>query len=50
VVGEDPVEFVEEFVRNYSGGQWINKERDRLNQAIDAAAGDQPSTEGRSDG
>lgn len=37
VVGEDPVEFAEDFVRNYSGGQWINKERVRLTEAIDRA-------------
>lgn len=37
VVGEDPVEFAETFLRNYSDGQWINKERQRLIQAIDAA-------------
>jgi len=41
IVGENPVEFAEEFVRNYSDGQWINKERERLIAAIDrAAAGD----------
>lgn len=41
VVGEDPVEFAEDFLRNYAGGQWINKERERLTAAIDRAAGDQ---------
>ena len=40
VVGEDPVEFAETFLRNYSDGQWINKERQRLTEAIDRAAGD----------
>jgi DNA-binding ferritin-like protein (Dps family) len=35
VVGEDPVEFAETFLRNYSEGQWINKERKRLTQAIE---------------
>ncbi len=39
VVGEDPVEFAETFLRNYSEGQWINKERERLTSAIDRAAG-----------
>ncbi|HYO85303.1 MAG TPA: DUF1048 domain-containing protein [Dermatophilaceae bacterium] len=39
VVGEDPVEFAEEFLQNYSEGQWINKERQRLTAAIDRAAG-----------
>lgn len=42
IVGEDPVEFAEAFVRNYSEGQWINKERERLIKAIDRAAGDLP--------
>lgn len=41
VVGEDPVEFAETFLANYSEGQWIDKERQRLTAAIDrAAAGD----------
>ncbi|WP_104102991.1 DUF1048 domain-containing protein [Arthrobacter sp. 08Y14] len=38
IVGEDPVEFAEDFLRNYTDGQWINKERKRLNEAIDQAA------------
>ncbi len=42
VVGDDPVEFAEEFLRNYSQGQWINKERERLTLAIDRVAGDTP--------
>ena len=39
IVGDDPVEFAETFLQNYSGGQWINKERERLRSAIDRAAG-----------
>ncbi len=39
VVGQDPVEFAETFLQNYSEGQWINKERERLTDAIDRAAG-----------
>jgi DNA-binding ferritin-like protein (Dps family) len=46
LVGEDPVEFAEMFVRNYSEGQWINKERERLITAIDRAAGDRPRAPG----
>jgi DNA-binding ferritin-like protein (Dps family) len=42
IVGEDPVEFVETFLANYSEGQWINKERKRLVDAIDRAAGGEP--------
>jgi DNA-binding ferritin-like protein (Dps family) len=38
IVGDDPVEFAETFVRNYADGQWINKERTRLTEAIDRAA------------
>ena len=40
IFGDDPVEFAETFLQNYSGGQWINRERDRLRTAIDQAAGD----------
>lgn len=40
VVGDDPVEFAEEFLRNYPNGQWINRERDRLTTAINRAAGE----------
>ncbi|MFT4296336.1 MAG: DUF1048 domain-containing protein [Micropruina sp.] len=38
IVGNDPVEFVEDFVANYADGSWIRKERDRLRTAIDQAA------------
>jgi DNA-binding ferritin-like protein (Dps family) len=48
VVGEDPVEFAETFLRNYSDGQWINKERNRLVKAIDLAAGEDTGKEERS--
>ena len=39
VVGEDPVEFAEAFLRNYPEGQWISRERERLTNAIDRVAG-----------
>jgi DNA-binding ferritin-like protein (Dps family) len=42
VVGEDPVEFAEAFLRNYPEGQWISRERERLTNAIDRAAGNEP--------
>ncbi|MCQ9164931.1 MULTISPECIES: DUF1048 domain-containing protein [unclassified Arthrobacter] len=42
IVGEDPVEFVETFLANYAEGQWINKERKRLIDAIDSVAGSEP--------
>lgn len=38
VVGEDPVEFIETFVRNYPKGEWIIRERERLTNAIERAA------------
>ena len=37
IVGDDPVEFVEAFVRNYPAGHWIVRERERLTRSIDAA-------------
>ena len=37
IVGDDPVEFAEAFAQAYSGKQWIDKERARLNKAIDDA-------------
>jgi DNA-binding ferritin-like protein (Dps family) len=40
IVGDDPVEFADTFIANYADGQWINKERKRLTDAIDQAAGD----------
>ena len=46
IVGDDPVEFAETFLANYSEGQWINKERKRLNDAIDSVARDVPGSEG----
>lgn len=39
IVGEDPVEFAETFLENYTEGRWINKERKRLTDAIDQATG-----------
>ena len=40
IVGNDPVEFAEEFLRNYTQGQWINKERERLMKDIARAEGE----------
>lgn len=39
IVGDDPVEFAETFLRNYPEGQWISRERERLTATIDRAAG-----------
>ncbi len=38
IVGDDPVEFAETFLANYSEGGWQRKERARLVAAIDRAA------------
>ncbi|GAA1928603.1 hypothetical protein GCM10009775_20770 [Microbacterium aoyamense] len=35
IVGDDPAAFAEEFAAAYGGKQWIDKERARLNKAID---------------
>ena len=37
VVGDDPVEFVETFIRNYDDGSWLRRERQRLVRSIDEA-------------
>jgi DNA-binding ferritin-like protein (Dps family) len=47
IVGEDPVEFIEAFVRNYPKGQWIIRERERLTNAIERAAGEHTGREER---
>jgi DNA-binding ferritin-like protein (Dps family) len=39
LVGEDPLEFADAFLRNYPEG-WTSKERRRLTEAVDRAAGD----------
>jgi DNA-binding ferritin-like protein (Dps family) len=46
IVGEDPVEFLEAFVRNYPDGQWRIRERDRLISAIERAEGENTGNEG----
>jgi DNA-binding ferritin-like protein (Dps family) len=47
IVGEDPVEFAEAFLKNYSEGQWIKTERERLVRAIDrVTAAGTPGPEG----
>jgi DNA-binding ferritin-like protein (Dps family) len=45
IVGEDPVEFLEAFVRNYPDGQWRIRERKRLISAIERAAGENTGEE-----
>lgn len=48
IVGDNPVEFAEEFARNYSEGAWIKKERARLNEAIDGLRNEQSNKEDES--
>jgi DNA-binding ferritin-like protein (Dps family) len=40
IVGEDPVDFVEAFLQNYSKGGWVIRERERLTSAIKRAEGE----------
>ncbi|MEV8635754.1 DUF1048 domain-containing protein [Streptosporangium sp. NPDC051023] len=47
IFGEDPVEFVETFVQNYSVGRWIGRERERFTSAIERAAGEDTGKEDR---
>ena len=44
IVGEDPVEFVEAFLQNYSKGGWVTRERERLLNAIARAEGEDGGT------
>jgi DNA-binding ferritin-like protein (Dps family) len=46
IVGDDPVEFAEAFIRNYADSAWINKEQERLTRAIEEAAREDPGEGG----
>jgi DNA-binding ferritin-like protein (Dps family) len=46
IVGEDPVEFAEAFLRNYPAGHWITRERDRLTHAVEQAEAQDTGTQG----
>jgi DNA-binding ferritin-like protein (Dps family) len=46
IFGDDPVEFVEAFERNYPQGQWRLREEQRLAADIDRAAGADHQGEG----
>jgi DNA-binding ferritin-like protein (Dps family) len=37
IVGENPVDFADTFAEAYTGKRWIDKERARLTEAVDAA-------------
>ncbi|GAA1740381.1 DUF1048 domain-containing protein [Microbacterium paludicola] len=43
IVGDDPVDFAETFTLAYGGKRWIDKERARLQKAMDDAAKEQGS-------
>ncbi len=45
IVGDDPVEFAEAFIQAYAGKQWIDRERARLTEAVDAAEKKQEAEE-----
>lgn len=34
LLGDDPVDFVETFLANYGGAEWIGRERDRLRRSV----------------
>ena len=46
IVGDDPVDFAEEFLRNYSQGQWVDSERQRLVRSIGRTTGEGASGSG----
>ena len=41
LVGDDPVEFTEAFIRNYADQSWLKKEQERLTRAVEQASGDE---------
>jgi len=48
IVGDDPVEFVEALVANYTKGGYVTRERERLTNAIERAEADGPEDQGAS--
>ncbi|ALJ18620.1 DUF1048 domain-containing protein [Microbacterium sp. No. 7] len=51
IVGSDPADFAETFAANYGGAGWINKERQRLADAVSRAEQrEQSEQHDRSDG
>ena len=41
------MEFIETFAQNYPEGQWISRQRERLSNAIERAAGENTGNEKR---
>ena len=48
IVGDDPVEFVEALVANYTKGGYVSRERARLISAIESAEATGPGEQGAS--
>ena len=48
IVGDDPVEFVESLIANYTKGGYVTRERERLIDAIERAEAQTPGDEGGS--
>jgi len=48
IVGDDPVEFVDALVRNYAKGGYVDREQEKLSNAIARAAGEDAGNEGLS--
>ena len=48
IVGDDPVEFVDALVRNYTKGGYVDREQARLTSAIARAAGEVADNGGES--
>ena len=48
IVGDDPVEFVEALVANYSKGGYVTRERERLVSGIESAEAQSPGSRGES--
>jgi DNA-binding ferritin-like protein (Dps family) len=48
IVGENPAEFVDALIQNYSKDGYIARQRERLNSDINRAAGEDTGSEGTS--
>ena len=46
IVGDDPVEFVEALIANYTKGGYVTRERERLTRAIESAEAAGPGDQG----
>ncbi|MFZ0161380.1 MAG: DUF1048 domain-containing protein [Kineosporiaceae bacterium] len=46
ILGENPVEFAEAFLRNYPAGHWITREQERLTRAVEQAEAEETGAQG----